>query len=129
MGITIEKISGSFSIGGKNIKGASNVVIGDDGKMTIDGVPLEDYQEGDGPMVVKIVITGNVGNIKTENADVEVNGKVCSINSKNGNITCGEVAGNVESKNGNITCGSVKGDVYTKNGCITRNNYFGNVGR
>lgn len=113
MGITIEKISGSFSIGGKNIKGARNVVIGDDGKMTIDGVPLEDYQEGDGPMVVKIVITGNVGNIKTENADVEVNGKVCSINSKNGNITCG----------------SVKGDVCNKNGCITRNNYFGNVGR
>ena len=121
MGTIISNIHGNGKtvINGKvyeNIRG--NMTITDEG-IFIDGKPIEEYQE---PPVIKIEITGSVGAVESENADVTVNGPAGSVTTKNGNVqVSGGVKGNVDTKNGNVTVGGgVEGDVTTKNGNITR---------
>lgn len=117
MAIYIESIKGSFSIGGKTFKGARNVVIANDGSITINGKPASEYNVDDSS-ILKVVINGDVENISTEDSDIEVKGKVGTITSHNGNVTCSDVEGDVSTKNGNIVCRNIKGEVVTKNGNI-----------
>lgn len=84
MGITIEKISGSFSIGGKNIKGARNV---------------------------DVEVNGKVCSINSKNGNITCGEVAGNVESKNGNITCGSVKGDVCTKNGCITRNNYFGNV------------------
>lgn len=119
MATIISNSIGKVNIGGKTFHGVRNMRIEDDGRITVNGKPLEEFAEDD-LKIFKIEITGNVENIETQDSDVEVNGSVGSITSHNGNVTCKDVSGNVKSANGNIVCGDVKGDATTMCGNIIR---------
>lgn len=122
MATIINKIAGEIRFGDKVFRNVKNMIIAEDGSITINGVPVEEYN-GEEPNTFKIEITGNVETIESQDADVEVKGNAGNITSKNGNITCKDVTGSVINKNGNIICGSVSGGVTTKNGNIIRNNF------
>ena len=107
-----------MNVCGKTILCNGETIEINNGEILIDGKPFHEYDSS--VNILKVEITGNVGSVSTEDADVIVKGKVGTINSKNGNITCGDVEGNVDSKNGNIACSVVKGDCTTKNENIMR---------
>lgn len=108
---------GEITINGKVYRNVSGHMEVTDKGIFVNGKPIEEW--GEAP-VVKIELHGNVENIISENADVEVKGNATSVNTKNGNIGIGgDVLGNVDTKNGNVSIsGKVEGDVTTKNGNI-----------
>lgn len=115
----INCISGKITINGKtyeNIYG--DMTITDDGAILVNGKPIEEYKE---PIRVEITIVGDVKDISTVNAPVNVDGgTVQTASTKNGNIVVkGNILGNAETGNGNITvAGSIRGEATTKNGYI-----------
>jgi len=97
-----------------------NVVIRN-GVITIDGKPLNEYEEDQSKRPVFVLcVEGNVQDIKADSADIYVSGDAGTVDTHNGNVTCQGVKGNVHSHNGNIVCGKVDGDVNTYNGNIVR---------
>ncbi len=88
---------------GKVYKGGSVSINGK--KIIIDGIVQDDDFEG----VVKLIIEGTVGPIKTD-CDVEVYGKVDGYVDAGGSVTCEDVEGNVNA-GGSVRCNDVGGDV------------------
>ena len=121
---------GSFvTINGKTYSGKSVSVR--NGKVIIDGneqkcddkiinIMVEgDIERLDVGCAEKIAIAGNVGSVKTDTANVDINGNVeGGVTTEVGNVKCGDVGGNVRSEVGNITCENVNGKVKTEVGDI-----------
>jgi len=80
------------------INSASTVQIGSNNVMYVDG--KEVFTEN--KSVTKIVITGNVGSIKTETADITVNGTVQTATTETGDINAKSILGNATTETGDI---------------------------
>lgn len=117
--ITNIGINGKIFLNGREVNVTGRKIEIRDGKMIIDGTPIDQYDESRLP-VFKIEINGDVDSIQAETGDVTVNGNVREVTSKNGNVRCHTVEGNVDSKNGNVVCDVIKGSCDTKNGNIMR---------
>lgn len=114
---TIISKCGKININGKTIENVKGTIEITDKGVFVNDVPIEEYKE---PIVVNLVLEGDVDHIISDSSDVTVNGNVHTIDSKNGNVNVkGTVKGNVESKNGNVTiAGDISGDVTSKNGNV-----------
>lgn len=89
------------------------------GKITVDGVSLEEWCNRDEIVIVNITIDGDVETLEADCDTITVNGNANHVNTKNGNISvAGNIEGNAESKNGNITANTIQGNAETKNGNI-----------
>lgn len=116
----IEQINGSFTIGGKTFRNARNVVIDDNGSITINGKIAGEIKDFEQKGVVKIEITGDVGELSSSSADVTVNGNATSIRTQSGDVRCKDVHGSVSTVSGDVLCGNVSGSVNTMSGDIFR---------
>lgn len=92
------------------------------GKITVDCMPLEDWCNKDEFVVVNIVVNGDIESLEADSCDtISINGNANNIISKNGNVSVsGNIEGNAESKNGDITANTIQGNAETKNGDIYR---------
>lgn len=116
----INQINGSFIIGGKCIHEVKTMVIDNDGSITINGKPIGDITDFEQQGVVKIEITGNVGELSSSAADVTIHGDATSIHTQSGDVRCKEVHGSVSTMSGDVHCGNVQGGVSTMSGDIFR---------
>ena len=117
---TIGGISGKIAYNGKTI----NVPYGSsfemtDGKVLIDGKPIEEYNQADRP-IIKIEITGSVNTLSTASADVTVDGDVGSVRTMSGDVHCNTIQGSVHTMSGDVTCAQIEGDCSTMSGSIRR---------
>jgi len=109
---------------GKNINIRNGKVIIDGKEQKCDDKVINIMVEGDIERLdvtsaEKIAIQGNVGSVKTDVANVDINGHVeGGVTTEVGNVKCGDVGGNVKSEVGNITCENVNGKVKTEVGDI-----------
>lgn len=115
--IRINQINGSFSIGGKIFKEAKNVIIADDGTITINGKNVSDIKDFE-QKIIKVEITGNVGEVSTSAADVTINGDATIARTASGDVRCKDVHGSVNTMSGDVHCGIVSGGVSTMSGDI-----------
>jgi len=119
----------TINLNGKSYSGR-NVTIRN-GKVIIDGkeqkcddkvinIMVEgDIERLDVGCAEKIAVQGNVGNVNTDTANVDINGHVeGNVTTEVGNVKCGDVGGNVRSEVGNVTCENVNGKVKTEVGDI-----------
>ena len=92
------------------------------GKITVDGMSLEEWYNRDDIVVINITVNGDVESINADSCDtISINGNANYVNTKNGNVSVsGNIEGNAESKNGNITANTIHGNAETKNGNIYR---------
>ncbi len=119
-GTTIGGINGKIAYNGKTI----NVPYGSrfemtDGKVLIDGKPIEEYNQADCP-IIKIEITGSVNTLSTASADVTVNGNIGSVKTMSGDVRCNTIQGSVHTMSGDITCTQIEGDCSTMSGSIRK---------
>lgn len=103
----------SITINGIMYKGSCVVV--SNGKVFVDGIDLSPKDKNitinvEGPInsisadyCEKIIVTGNVLDIKTLSGDVDVRGNVSgSISTMSGHVACGNVGGSVQTMSGNV---------------------------
>lgn len=120
VGTTIGGINGKITYNGKTI----NVPFGSrfemaDGKVLINGKPIEEYNQADCP-IIKIEITGSVNTLSTASADVTVDGDVDSVRTMSGDVHCKTIQGSVHTMSGDVTCAQIEGDCSTMSGSIRR---------
>ena len=79
-----------------------NMII-NNGKITVDGMSLEEWYNRDDVVVINITVNGDVESINADSCDtISINGNANYVNTKNGNVSVsGNIEGNAESKNGN----------------------------
>lgn len=105
----------------KHFSNVKNMTI-NNGKITIDGMSIEEWNNRNEILVVNITINGDVESIEADSCDtISIKGNANNVISKNGNVSVsGNIKGNAESKNGNITANTIQGNAETKNGNIYR---------
>lgn len=92
-----------------------------DGRIFIDGTPLEDYKYDERKVpVLKIEVTGNVDSLRTESGDVTVNGSCGFVKTMSGDVTCDDVSDGVQTMSGDVRCGNIHGGCSTMSGNIYR---------
>lgn len=96
-----------------------------DGKMVIDGKPLEEFAAAMNDKEVKeihITIEGDVERLEVSVCnEVVVNGNAKRVKANTGSIKiAGNVEGDVHANMGSITCGNVEGDCHANMGSIYR---------
>lgn len=94
----------------KDINDAKEIVITVDGN--VDTIKCD--------IVEKIIVTGDCGEVKSSQGNVEVKGNVKgNARSSQGDVeVSGDVFGDVRTSQGSINCGNVKGSVKTSQGSI-----------
>ena len=92
------------------------------GKIIVDGMPIEEWKNRNEILVVNITINGDIESLEADSCDtISINGNANNVISKNGDVSVsGNIEGNAESKNGNITANTIQGNAETKNGNIYR---------
>lgn len=105
----------------RSLSHVKNMVISN-GKITVDGMPYEEWCNRNEIVVVNIIVNGDIDSLNADSCDtISINGNANNINTKNGNVSVsGNIEGNAESKNGNITANVIQGHAETKNGNICR---------
>jgi DNA polymerase/3'-5' exonuclease PolX len=101
-----------------NIKGDVTIV---NGKMLVNGKPLEEYDEAiKDEKVVNITIEGDVERLEVDTCEtITVKGNAKRIKTNMGDIEIGgDVSGDVHTNMGSITCGKIEGDCHTNMGSI-----------
>lgn len=98
-----------------------NMII-NNGKITVDGMSIEEWNNRNEILVVNITINGDIESLEADSCDtISINGNANNVVSKNGDVSVsGNIEGNAESKNGNITANTIQGNAETKNGNIYR---------
>lgn len=121
----------SITINGKTYNGNSVSIV--NGRVYIDGKESLPGEEGKEINIVvtgnienlevdacqKILVTGNVGKVKTVSGDVDVNGNITGdVQTTSGDIECEKIDGSIQTTSGDVSCGNVGGSVKTLSGDI-----------
>lgn len=98
------------------------------GKIFIDGKPIEDYSQSE-EKVVNIVIEGSVDMLQVDCCTtITVNGDTKNVKTGSGDVAVtGNVKGNVHTGSGDVRCGTVEEDVSTGSGDIHCGSVYGRV--
>lgn len=98
------------------------------GKIFIDGKPIEDYSQSE-EKVVNIVIEGSVDMLQVDHCStITVNGDTKKVKTGSGDVAVtGNVKGNVHTGSGDVRCGTVEEDVSTGSGDIHCGAVYGRV--
>lgn len=98
------------------------------GKIIIDGKPIEDYSQSE-EKVVNIVIEGSVDMLQVDCCTtITVNGDTKNVKTGSGDVAVtGNVKGNVHTGSGDVRCGTVEEDVSTGSGDIHCGAVYGRV--
>lgn len=109
------------SIVNRHFSNVKNMTI-NNGKIIVDGMPIEKWNNRNEILVVNITINGDIESLEADSCDtISINGNANNVISKNGDVSVsGNIEGNAESKNGNITANTIQGNAETKNGNIYR---------
>ena len=102
----------------RNVKGDITIV---NGKMLVNGNPIEEYDEATkDEKVVNITIEGDVERLEVDTCEtITVNGNVKRIKTNMGSVEIsGDVSGDVHANMGSITCGNIEGDCHANMGSI-----------
>lgn len=84
----------------KNITG--KVITIENGKMLVDGKPVEDWKDSE-EKVINITIEGNVkGSIYTGSGDVHCGNVEEDVSTGSGDVHCGNVGGRVSTMSGDV---------------------------
>lgn len=109
--------------GGRVLSHIKNMVIRD-GKITIDGVPMDEYMEqqehaAERPVYV-IEIAGDIERMDIDECkEIHVTGNCRRVTTHMGDIKIdGDVDGDVHTNMGSIECGNVAGDAHTNMGSV-----------
>lgn len=113
MEIFKSKGAGSLTINGRSFSG-NCIVIGNNGKITIDGVEEADALIGD----ISITINGNSQSVETTSGNITILGAAGSVKTMSGDVECGDVSGPVNTMSGDVHCKKVEGSVKTMSGKI-----------
>lgn len=105
----------NVTINGKTIRTTGKAVSIVNGRVTIDGVPVED-SDVQAPHV-NVTITGNVHKLEVESGQVMIDGDVEFVNTQSGSVDCHNV-GNASTMSGNINAGTVRGNASSMSGNI-----------
>lgn len=108
--------------GNKKIFGSLKNMVISNGKITVDGKPLEELERGIDPneKLINITITGDIERLDIDYCQtIHVTGNSKRVKTNNGDIHIGgDVEGDVHTNMGSITCGKVEGDCHTNMGSI-----------
>lgn len=126
-GINISSISNCI-INGRVYKNISGVITFENGRMLVNGKPIEDWSESE-EKVINITIEGNVEALDVDACStVTVNGDVKKLRTGSGNVSVkGNATGDVQTGSGDVECGNVEGDVSTGSGDVRCGNVQGRV--
>jgi hypothetical protein len=121
LGLTVnkDKNMSTYTINGRTISASGSSVVVSGNKVYIDGNLVTEDAD------TKLIIEGNVGEIKSCDRSIEIRGDVGGCVNARGSVTCGNVQGNVAAggsvscdnvgKNvdasGSVSCGKVSGSV------------------
>lgn len=107
-------------INGKKISFSGNAVI----NIKKDTSDKEKKFDTDNKSRMLIEITGDVGDIICENANILINGNANKVIMKEGNVKCNDINGNVVCSS--VQCENVNG-VLNTNGSVVCNSFIGNT--
>lgn len=110
----LKKKNGSVNINGRSFSG-NNVSI-NNGKVVVDGVLMDKYEEG---TVVNVTIIGDVESLSNEVGSIKAT-TVGSISTMSGDVYCGDVGGSVKTMSGDVECKSVLGNISTMSGDVSK---------
>lgn len=115
-------------INGNSYGGSSVVIRGN--KVVVDGVDVTPDSKVIDIKVVgnideltvdycsKLMVEGNVNNVRTSSGNVECKAVTGDITCSSGDVECGNVGGNISTSSGDVRCGTVAGAVRTMSGDI-----------
>lgn len=92
------------------------------GKVTINGMSMEDWYGRNEIAIINVTINGNVEKLKMDTCEtITVHGDVGDIETMSGKvIVSGDVKGDVETMSGRVKANTIHGDVNTMSGDIER---------
>lgn len=104
----------------KSFSNVRNMVV-NNGKVTIDGMLMEDWYGRDEIAIINVTINGNVERLKMDSCEtITVHGDVGDIETMSGKVAVsGVVKGDVETMSGSVVASKIYGDVSTMSGDIT----------
>lgn len=119
---------GRCTINGKVYNNINGVVTIENGRMLVNGKPIEDWSDSD-CKTINITIEGNLESLDVTSCNsITVNGDVKKVKTGSGDVTVrGSVGGDVQTGSGDVECGNVDGDVSTGSGNVHSGDVRGRV--
>lgn len=119
---------GRCTINGKVYNNISGVVTIENGRMLVNGKPIEDWSDSD-CKTINITIEGNLESLDVTSCNsITVNGDIKKVKTGSGDVTVrGSVGGDVQTGSGDVECGNVDGDVSTGSGNVHSGDVRGRV--